>query len=510
MTPGKVYLVGAGPGDPGLLTVRAKALVQQAEVIVYDNLVNTEMLELASADCELIYVGKQPGSHAVSQDEIEDLLNDRAVKGKMVVRLKGGDPFVFGRGGEEARRLAKDGISFEIVPGVTAALAAAAYAGIPLTHRDFSSAVCFLTGHENPDKHEMRVRFREFAQTGGTLCIYMGMGHIDHIADELMAGGADPSTPVAVIQWATLPGQECLRTTLESVAEEVKQTGMGPPAVIVAGEAVTYSRDIAWFENRPLFGKRVVVTRSKRQAGELSQKLRDAGAEVLELPLISVEPHVDEETAKDVFAEIGQYEWLVFTSANGVRFFFDEFYRKFEDLRSIGFLRVAVIGKATAQAVKDERLKVDLMPKDAVAESLAKELAEHQSLDNVKVLVVTGNLNRDVLVTKLEEARAIVDIFPVYKTVKTDLSKHPAAERFREEGADVVTFTSSSTVKSFTAQAKALQLGPDARQPIACSIGPITSETMRKAGMPVDIEASEQSLDGVVGALIKYVQTSGK
>ncbi len=499
-TPGKVYLVGAGPGDPGLVTLRAKELIERCDALVYDYLANPELLQWTKAGCEKIYVGKQKGFHAIPQEEIEKILVDRAKQGLMVVRLKGGDPFVFGRGGEEAETLQRDGLSYEIVPGVTAALASAAYAGIPLTHRHYSSSVSFLTGHEDPEKHEMHVRFEEFARTGGTLCIYMGMGHLAEITERMLAVGAAPETPVAIVQWATTPRQRSLVSTLANAAVDKEAAGLSSPAVVIIGEVAKLSEQIGWFEQKPLFGKRVVVTRSREQASELSAALSELGAEVLELPLIEISEDEDS-TGRDIWPTLGGYRWIIFTSPNGVKYFFEKFYRQFDDLRCFGGMRIACIGETTARAVREQRLAVDLIPEEAVAEKLAEALMHEESLENETVLVVTGNRNRDALIEKLEEGRAIVDAFPVYRTDLTDLQEHPAARRFREAGADAITFASSSAVDSFVRQAKNLQPAEGARRPKGVAIGPKTAERMRQIGLPVDRTAKRASIQGMVDAV---------
>lgn len=498
--PGKVYLVGAGPGDPGLVTVRAKELIERCDALVYDYLANPELLKWTKVGCEKLYVGKRPNLHSIPQDEIEKILVDRARQGLTVVRLKGGDPFVFGRGGEEAETLQRDGVPYEIVPGVTAALATAAYAGIPLTHRDYSSSVSFLTGHEDPDKHEMHVRFEEFAKVGGTLCIYMGMGHLAEITESMLKAGLAPETPVAIVQWATTPKQRSLLTTLAKAAADKDAVGLSSPAVVIIGEVAKLSEKIGWFEQKPMFGRRVVVTRSREQASELSAALHGQGAEVLELPLIDINED-ETSTGEEIWPTLGSYRWIVFTSPNGVKHFFEKFYRKFEDLRCIGGMRVACIGETTAQAVRNQRLTVDLVPDEAVAESLAESLLKEETLENETVLVITGNRNHDALIERLEEGQAIVDAFPVYRTELTDLDEHPAATRFREAGADAITFASSSAVDSFVQQAKNLQPGEGARRPKCVAIGPKTAERMRQAGLPVDRIAKEASISGLVRAV---------
>ncbi|MGA2051824.1 MAG: uroporphyrinogen-III C-methyltransferase [Opitutales bacterium] len=498
----QVYLVGAGPGDPGLVTLRARELIARCDVLVYDRLVNPELRAWVKAGCELIYVGKDPHVHAIPQEEIEDLIVARARGGQVVVRLKGGDPFIFGRGGEEARRLAQDGVSFEIVPGVTAALAAAACAGIPLTHRDFASSLCFITGHENPEKHEFRVDFKKFGSLGGTLCLYMAMGQLERIVADLRAGGLAEDTPAAVVQWATTPKQRTLFATVGELASAVAKAGLGAPAVVVIGAAVKAAAGIGWLEARPLFGRRIVVPRAKEQAGELRKKFEELGAEVLELPLIQVTPEVDAATADDVFAELASYDWAVFTSPNGARGFFEELFKRHKDLRVLGPVKFACVGPATAREVERHHLEVEVMPATATAEALADALLAHSSIENLRVLVVTGNRNRDDLVKKLEtEGRAIVDILQVYRTELTDLAKEPAAQAFREGGADAIAFTSSSTVESFAKQARQLMPIAGAKRPLACAIGPQTAAALRAHGLAVDVEAPEHSLDGLVEAV---------
>ncbi|TVP78605.1 MAG: uroporphyrinogen-III C-methyltransferase [Puniceicoccaceae bacterium] len=507
MTSGKVYLIGAGPGDPGLVTVRARELIERADVIVYDYLANPALLDWAKADAEKLYVGKQSGMHSIPQDEIEELLVDRARKGLQVVRLKGGDPFVFGRGGEEVSELQIDKIPFEIVPGVTAALAAAAYAGIPLSHRDFSSSITFLTGHENPDKQTLSIDFSKYGKIGGTLCLYMGLGQLPRILKELKAGGLSGQMPVGIIQWATLSRQKSVYGTVDSILGDLERSGIGTPAMIIIGEVVAQRTKTEWFEGRPLFGKRIVVTRAREQAGQLSQLLSAQGAEVIELPFISVQQHFDEKLVSEVFAGIAVYEWIIFTSANGVKHFFDLFYKAYDDIRCLGPMRIAAVGAATAREIHKHKLKVDLIPRKANADALAEELIQNEGVESVQILVVTGNQNRESLVQRLEsdEGRAIVDTLPLYKTSKTNLSQHPAAERFRQEGADAVLFTSASTVKSFVDQHAALVLASDARRPVFGSIGPLTTKTLQELKLPVAFESTEASLDHFVVETIAYL-----
>ena len=502
MSKGKVYLVGAGPGEPGLITLRGRELIGQADVLVYDYLVHSAVLEWCREDCEKMYVGKMAGFHSVPQEEIEAMLVKKAKEGKQIVRLKGGDPFIFGRGGEEARTLAKDNVPYEIVPGVSASLAAGAYAGIPLTHRDVSSSVILVTGHEDPSKTAVPVDWQALARTKSTLCVYMGMGNLTFIVGELIKGGLSVETPVACVQWASLGRQKTCVATLDTIVTRVEEAGLTAPAIIVVGEVVRFRESISWFEQKPLLGRRVVVTRNLERAGELASRLEALGAEVLSLPMISVSKAIDPAVQEEIFEELGSYEWLVFSSVNGVKYFFEAFFEKFEDSRSLGFMRIAAVGESTARAIRKYRFNVEIVPEKAVAEELAKTLVETGSMDSSKVVVVTGNLGGKVLIDKLNEAQAIVDRFPVYTTEKTDLSQNIVATDFKKKGADAILFTSSSGVRSFVGQASALKLEEGSQRPLAGSIGPITSKTMKKLGMPLDFEAKESSLDGLIESLI--------
>ena len=500
---GFVFLVGAGPGNPGLLTLRAKEALEQADVLVYDYLAHPAFMNWVRSDCERIYVGKKAGDHTMTQREIESLLIEKAGAGKIVTRLKGGDPFIFGRGSEEAQALGKAKIDFEVVPGVTAALGAAAYSGTPITQRGSNAVAVFVTGHEDPEKSESLVDWSALPKENAMLCVYMGVRNLNRIVEELKDAGYSDDLPVACVEWATIGRQRICRGNLGTIVSEAETFGLNAPAVIFVGENAAMGEELSWYETKPLQGNRIVVTRSQGQASELSRKLELSGAEVIGLPLINIERNIDAETMKDVFDEIASYDWLVFSSPNGVRYFFEGFFETFEDIRSLGFIRIAAVGASTAKEIKKYFVSVDLIPDEANAESLADKLIATDSLDSAKVLVVAGNLGRDVLIDKIEEARAIVDRFEVYKTTPTDLSDHPGAKLFRENGADAIIFTSSSGVRSFVDQAKDLQLEKGATSPKSVSIGPITSAEMKKQGMPVQIQAGEASLDGIVEALIK-------
>jgi uroporphyrinogen III methyltransferase / synthase len=501
---GMVFLVGAGPGDLGLVTLRAKEVIERADVLVYDYLVHPDLVEWVGASCEVVYVGKRAGFHSVPQDEIEALLVKHAKAGRSVVRLKGGDPYVFGRGGEEARTLAAAGIPFEVIPGVTSALAAGAYAGIPLTQRNTSASLVLVTGHEDPQKHELQV---DWPKLGGlkntTLAIYMGMSRLADITQRLQDGGLPADTPAAVVQWASLGRQRSVTATVADVAQAAADAGLKAPAIVFVGDVVTHQKSVDWFESLALFGRRIVVTRTRRGNSALRTRLEQLGAEVIELPLINVVPDVNRELLVEVLSELGTYDWIVFTSANGVRIFFDHFLQAYPDIRTLGLLRFACVGDATAQEIRRYRIDVECQPKIATAEALAEKLIETDSLDSAKVITVTGNQNRDLLVKKLEGARAIVDTLPLYKTEKLDLSHNAAAQDFRERGADAVLFASSSAAKAYVAQRDALALADDAKRPLLGSMGPQTSATLRKLDLPVDFQSEAPGLDALIDALIE-------
>jgi len=488
-------LVGVGPGDIGLLTLRAKEVVEQAQVVVYDYLCNPEILKWALPEAELIYVGKKAGQHTLQQEEISQLLVKKTREGKRVARLKGGDPFVFGRGAEEAEALAAANLAFEIVPGVTSAVAVPAYAGIPLTHRSATSAFTVFTGHQDPTKGSSAINFKALVELKGTWVMLMGMERLEAIVAELLQNGADIHLPVALVRWGTTGRQETVTGELGSIVAAAD--GFQPPAVAVFGSVVDLRAALSWFEELPLFGKRIVVTRTRKQAGSLSAKLRALGADVYELPTIRVEPPNDLREFAELVRDAYQYDWLVFTSPNGVSAFFEMFYKLYDDARNIGNVKIAAIGPATTQRIKEFHLSVDLQPKEFVAEGIISGLKEFGSVENLKFLLARAEGARDVLPKRLAELGAIVDEAVAYRTVSETTDVTGAMERFRNEGADLVTFTSSSTVENFVA----LKL-PWPENAKAASIGPITSETMRKCGLNVDAEASRYDMDGLVAAIL--------
>ncbi|HAW99342.1 MAG TPA: uroporphyrinogen-III C-methyltransferase [Opitutae bacterium] len=501
---GKVYLVGAGPGDIGLVTVKGRDLLATCDLIVYDNLFNSSLLGYAGVGCELVDVGKIPGRHTLDQAEINQILVEQARSGKTIVRLKGGDPSVFGRCGEEMTALDAAGVSYELVPGVTAALGCAAYAGIPLTDRDYGSSISFLTGHEDVEKESLRINFGKFAAAGGTLCVYMGMGKLEEIVEKLIAGGLSGDKPSAIVSNGTLPTQRKVLGPLGELVDLARSEGLESPAVIFVGNAVGLAGKNQWFEERPFFGRRFVVTRPKGQSSSLKGMLENLGAEVLELPLIRILPSEDRNLVTEAFAGIATYEWIVFTSANGAREFFRLFFKAFEDIRSFGPMRVACVGEATAAIVRSYNLQVELVPLVSTAEDLARSLIASDSLDSANVLVVTGNRNREVLVELLETVgRAIVDTFPVYGTDFADVVEARNLPDFLRRGADAVIFNSSSAALSYVEQEEDLKLEDGATEPLLCSMGPQTSKTLRENGLKVGIEAETPSLEAVVDCLLK-------
>jgi uroporphyrinogen III methyltransferase / synthase len=495
---GKCFLVGAGPGDLGLVTLRAKECIEQADVIVYDHLSNPEMLKWAPESAEIIYAGKKADAHTLTQDEINALLVERTQAGKQVVRLKGGDPFVFGRGGEEAQALAAAQLAFVVVPGITSAIAGPAYAGIPVTHRGKNSHVTFFTGHEDPEKSGTSIDFAALAQLGGTQVMLMGVERIEAIVREMLANGMRGDLPVALIRWATTGRQKTLVGRLENIAELVAEKEFAAPAVAVFGDVVTLRDQLNWFEDRPLSGKRIVVTRSRAQASVLSEQLRALGADVIELPTIRIEPPSDLRAFAELVQDAHAYDWIIFTSPNGVTAFFDLFYKLYDDAREIGGARIATIGPGTAQRIKDFHLKVDLQPEEFVAESIVREFRKQGGVENLRILLARAEKARDLLPKELSALGAIVDEGFAYRTVPETRDDSGARRRLLEEGADLITFTSSSTVENF------LALGlPWPEKMRVASIGPITSQTAREHGLEVAVEARRHDIPGLVEAVRK-------
>jgi uroporphyrinogen III methyltransferase/synthase len=492
--PGVVYLVGAGPGDPGLMTARSLELIASADVVYYDRLIPPGALDGAADDAELIYVGKQPGVPSVPQGEIGERLIEAARTGKSVVRLKGGDPFVFGRGGEEGEALRAAGVEFEVVPGITAGVAATAYAGIPVTHRDDASAVAFVTGHEDPDKDESALDWSALAAFPGTLVFYMGVKRLQENANALIAAGRDPEQPAAAIERGTMGGQRTVTATLRTIHEAVALAVIKAPALIVIGPVVERREELAWLERRPLHGKKVIVTRARAQASGLAKTLRGLGAEVVELPAIRIEPRLDAPEVREAAAAVGVYELVCLTSPNGVRLLFEAMAAADLDARALAGVSVAAIGPGTARALAERGVVADVVPERFVAEGLIESLGDFD-LDGQRVLVARAVEARDVLPDWLRERGALVDVVSLYETVREQPSEEAIVAA---EDADYVTFTSSSTVTNLTAA-----LGE--RFPIGArvvSIGPVTTEAAVEAGLQVDVEAERHDVDGLLAALL--------
>ena len=479
-----VYLVGAGPGDPGLLTRRGAELLARAEVVVYDRLAHPSLLDLAPAGALRIDVGKAPGRVAMDQDGINATLVDHGQSGAVVVRLKGGDPFVFGRGGEEAEVLIAAGIPFEVVPGITSAIAAPAYAGIPVTHRGLSTHFTVVTGHEDPAKGTTDTDWAALARAGGTLVILMGAGRLDAIVDLLIEHGRDPETPVAAVRWGTRPEQATTRATLSTITA----LGVASPSAIVVGAVA--GLDLTWFESRPLFGRTIVVTRAREQASGLRARLEELGASIIELPSIAIEPLPIERPYLD------QYAWVVFTSVNGVDGFFARGLDEHGlDARALAGRQVAAIGPGTTAALARQGVRADLVPDRSVAESLLE--AFPPALSGDRVLIARAELARDVLPEGLERLGYAVDITPVYRTITA--TPDPAdLEALRSGAVDALTFTSASTVNNFCDLVGDLPVP----NPTIVSIGPITSDAVRSRGLRVDAEAEPHTIDGLVTAIL--------
>ncbi|MEI7865222.1 MAG: uroporphyrinogen-III C-methyltransferase [Chthoniobacterales bacterium] len=496
---GICFLVGAGPGDPGLLTLRGREVLSRAQVVIYDHLVNRELLGFAPAEAELIYAGKKAGDHTLPQEEINRLLVENTHAGKYVVRLKGGDPFVFARGAEECLALAEAGQRFEIVPGVSSAIAGPAYAGIPVTQRTVNSVLTIFSGHHDPSETAAGEVYESIGRGPGTKVMLMGVENLRGVARRMITGGAKASLPAAAIRWATRGDQQVVRGTIGDIADEVEKSGLQAPAVVVFGEVAALSGQLAWTANRPLFGRRVVVTRSRAQSGKLTATLRDLGADVYELPLIRREPPPDLREFGELVQDAHSYEWIVFTSANGVDAFFEMFYKIYDDAREVGGVKFAAVGTATAQRIKEHRYHTDLVAENFHTESLAETFRKNTDVENVKILVVRPEETSGTLASELAGMGAIVDEAIAYCTVPEEADRTRAKERLASEGANLVVFTSSSSVRNFFT----LNL-PVAKGLKFASIGPVTTRTLEECGARPAIEARQHDVPGLVEAITEY------
>ena len=509
--PPLVSLIGAGPGDPGLITVKAVERLRACDVVVYDYLANPVLLDYCRADAERVYVGKQAGAHTLTQDEINTVLVGLAQEGKRVVRLKGGDPFVFGRGGEEAEALQAAGVAWEVIPGVSAGVAAAAYAGIPVTHRDWASSVAFVTGHEDPARSDERVNWAHLATAVDTLVFFMGVGRLGEIAAALVQHGRAATTPVAVIRWGTMARQQTVVGTLATIADDVARAGLKAPAVTVVGQVVNLRQELRWFDNGPLWGKRVIVTRAREQASALSERLRALGAEAIEYPTIAFAAPVDVGPLDDAVINLRRYSWIIFTSANSVRFFMERLRGLGQTVTALANIKIGAIGPATAAAVEQHGLATHFVPTEAVAEAVIAQIGE---VMNQRILLPRADLARPELVAGLIQQGAHVDDVVVYRTV-LGAGHTNAAALLRSGDIDAVTFTSSSTVTNF--MARLADEGITAAEAVAllsnviiAAIGPITARTARDLGLAVAIEAERYTVDGLVTALVAALAKPGE
>ena len=500
---GKVYLIGAGPGDPGLITVKGLECIKQADVLIYDYLASPTLLNYASKNAEIIYVGKKGGDHTLSQDKINSLIVDKADKGFIVTRLKGGDPFIFGRGAEEAEALIEKGIAFEVVPGVTSAIAAPAYAGIPLTHRKFTATVAFVTGHEDPTKKESNINWSALAKGIGTIVFLMGVKNLPRITTQLINCGMSPDTPVALVRWGTTPKQFSIEGTLENINDRVKSIGLKPPAIIVVGDVVQLRKKMNWFENRPLMGKRIVVTRAREQASDLVKLLSDLGAECLECPTIKVAPPDDWKLLDAAIDNISSYDWLVFTSVNGVDYFFKRLFAKGKDVRALSKLNTAVIGPATEKRLFNFGLKSDIVPKNYRAESII-EAFSNKNINGKKILLPRAKEARPILPVELTKMGALVDEVTSYYTKEVPDSADLLLKRLKEGTIDLITFTSSSTVKNLKAILPDNIFDSQMKNITIACIGPITADTAKSLGFEVHIVANSFTIPGLCEAILDY------
>jgi uroporphyrinogen III methyltransferase/synthase len=511
MGKGKVYLVGAGPGDIGLLTVKGMKCLQKAEVVVYDFHLNAQVLNYISDDAEFIYAGKRGGHHAMTQDEINKVLVEKAGEGKIVCRLKGGDPFVFGRGGEEAEVLVKKGIEFEVVPGVSSAIAAPAYAGIPLTHRLYSSSFAVIPGYEDATKEESAIDWAKLATGVGTLVVLMAVKNLDVLVEKLIRNGRSPETPVAVVRWGTRPDQKTIVSTLREIVSEVKGKEIKPPAVVIIGDVVRLRDTLKWYETKPLFGHRILVTREHATGFE---PLEELGAEIIEFPTIEIVPPENYDELDADIEKIGSYSWIIFTSANGVRYFLNRFFEQGNDIRDLKGIKICAIGTKTASEIKKYGIKVDLVPEEFRAEGLAEAFTplnpplakgggdSELPLTGMKFLLPRAATAREIFPEKVRELGGEIDVPVTYRAVKPELHGR-RLKRFLKEGRiTIATFTSAATFNNFVGI-----IGNDAfellRSVSIAVIGPVTAKAIEKAGLKVDIMPKEATIEAMVDEIIR-------
>lgn len=504
-TTGKVYLVGAGPGDPGLITVKGLECVKKADVIIYDYLANERLLDQRRPDAELIYVGKQGSRHTLPQDQINSLIVKKAKEGKVVARLKGGDPFIFGRGGEEAEDLVDNGIPFEVVPGVTSAISAPTYAGIPLTHREHTASVAFVTGHEDPNKPESKVHWDKISTGIGTLVFFMGMKNLQNIVNNLISHGRSPDTPIALIQWGTRTDQRVVTGILRDIVLKVMEAKLGPPAIIVVGEVVRLRQKLNWYESKPFFGKRIIVTRSRDQSSVFAEMLIDRGATTIEFPTIDVVPPGSWDELDSAFQGIETFSWIIFTSANAVRFFMERLRSLNKDLRILKGVNICTVGPKTSESLESYGLRADLIPAEFKAEGIIEALGSG-SLRGLKFLIPRAKVAREILPDRLRELGAEVTVATAYENIKPTNDVVRVRKLLEERKIAAITFTSSSTVHNFVEilgkkEYKALLNGVA----VAC-IGPITAKTAEEYDIKTNIMPKDYTIPALVNELAEYFQ----
>lgn len=502
MQVGKVFLIGAGPGDYKLITLKGIECIQKADVVLYDRLASPQLLKFAREDAELIYVGKAPNNHAYTQEEINQLLVKKGLEGKVVARLKGGDPLVFGRGGEEAKELRENGISFEIVPGITSAISVPAYAGIPVTHRNVSSSFHVITGNEDPTKEEKSVDYEALAKLEGTLIFLMGVKNLDKICQSLIKYGQSPERPVAVIMRGTTTEQKKTIGTLKDIHEKVMKNGLKNPSIIIVGEVVNLSPILRWHEDKPLFGKKILVTRTRQQASYLSKKLENLGAQAVEFPTIKIEKPKSFEKIDEALEAIEKYKWIIFTSVNGVAAFFERMKKLNKDIRSLLNAKLVAIGPATAKVLEDKGLIIEYVPEEYRAEGIIEGLKD-QIKKGEHILLPRADIAREILIEELKKLGAVVDNIPIYCTVIPKKDQEKLISILKDDHVDMITFTSSSTVKNFIEI-----LGENNKELLAdkkiAVIGPITEETAKDLTLKIDVQAKEFTIDGLVDAINKH------
>ena len=499
---GKVYLVGAGPGDPALATIKAVECLQQAEVIIYDYLASEKLLEYAPPEAERIYVGKKAGDHAMSQEQINALLVEKG-RNLVVVRLKGGDPFIFGRGGEEALAMREAGVTFEVVPGVSSAIAVPAYAGIPLTHRGLAASVAFITGHEMPGKETSDIHWDRLATGVGTLVFLMGVRNLELISSQLIAHGRPGDTPVAVIRWGTTAEQRTVTGTLDSIAQVAEEAGIKPPAIIVIGEVAGLRQHLSWFEERPLFGKTVVVTRAREQASDFRLLLEAKGAQCIEFPTIEVIPPANWGPVDRAIENLNHYDWLIFTSINGVRYFFQRLKDKGKDVRALHGIKLGAIGPKTAAGLEERGLRLDFIPSEYRAEAVIEGLGKGEVLSK-RFLLPRAAKAREILPEKIKEMGGQIDVVAVYETILPTGRRDEVRDHLEKGLISCITFTSSSTVENFAKMFPEDDLPTMVEKVAIACIGPITAQTAREHGLEVKIMPGEYTIEALTGAIVEY------